>query len=251
MHDLHAETLHAVDQYWASFLACPASTLRANRGLAVSHAGLGAYQGIYAITIGVGSPIVSVPASLLDTARRIAPTWSSESIRRPNDFMGILGDSAGQVVGPASISYCDPTTFRPPRVSSDVRTLSVDNARDVAAVEDLRRACSTLDWESGGSVLQRDDSVGIFIRNRLVALAGFEIWGERLAHISVVTRASDRRQTFGSTVVGALASRLMSHGLIPQYRTLEANTASLRVGAKLGFVPYGTSMAIRFRVADT
>lgn len=248
MSDLQLETLHAVDQYWANVLSCPVGTLRPKRGIAVPHTGLGDYAGIYAIAIGDGLPIVSVPPDLLDAAERIAPTWTSTSIQAPTEFAVMLDDRAGLVLGPARISYCDRNTFRPTAASHDARVLSPAADTDVRAVDELRRACSAADWEAGGTALQERDAVGVFVDGALVALAGYEEWGERLAHISVVTHPNHRGRSLGTLAVSALTSRLLAFAFVPQYRTLEANTASLRIGTRLGFVGYGTSMAIRLRV---
>jgi hypothetical protein len=46
-------------------------------------------------------------------------------------------------------------------------------------------------------------------------------------------------------VVAHLAGVASAEGLIPQYRTLDANIASIRIAESLGFEGYATSVAVR------
>jgi hypothetical protein len=38
---------------------------------------------------------------------------------------------------------------------------------------------------------------------------------------------------------------VLARGLVPQYQTLDSNRPSIQVAQTLGFVRYGTSMAVR------
>jgi predicted GNAT family acetyltransferase len=86
---------------------------------------------------------------------------------------------------------------------------------------------------------------GVFMGEQLVAIAGYEAWGGGIAHISVVTHPDFRSQGFGRSAVAHLGERTIRAGLLPQYRTLESNQASIRLAESLGFQRYATSMAVR------
>jgi predicted GNAT family acetyltransferase len=88
---------------------------------------------------------------------------------------------------------------------------------------------------------------GVYHGNELVALAGYEVWGEMIAHIAVVTHPAFRGRGFGRCAVAHVARAALAAGLIPQYRTLESNLASIRVAESLGFslYAYATSVAVR------
>jgi predicted GNAT family acetyltransferase len=96
----------------------------------------------------------------------------------------------------------------------------------------------------GARTLQRRQG-GRFVRDVLAALAGYEIWGERIAHIAVITHPAQRGRGYGAEAVSLLAEGIVARGMIAQYRTLNANTPSLRLGASLGFAPYAETLAIR------
>ncbi|HEY0793108.1 MAG TPA: GNAT family N-acetyltransferase [Chthoniobacterales bacterium] len=76
-------------------------------------------------------------------------------------------------------------------------------------------------------------------------LARYELWGHYVAHLSVVTHPGFRGCGQATAAVAALTSAVLSRHLVPQYRTLEANTASMAVAYRIGFVPHATSLAVR------
>ena len=248
MHDLGTATRATVDAYWATFFGCPVARLRPARGVAVPHAELGDYAGVYAMTFGV-APVVSVPPHHLAAVRATVADWDADAVRAPARVAALLGDRAGAVVGPALVAYADDRTLRPPGGGAGVRVLAASDPEDVAAVTALRAACPHPDWEHGGGALGPEPAVGAFAGGVLAALASYEVWGGRLAHLAVVAHPEYRGRGHAAGAVRALASRALARSLVPQYRTLEANTPSVRLGAAAGFVPYATSLAIRLRAA--
>ena len=146
------------------------------------------------------------------------------------------------MIGPAYIGYAD--AAHPP--AHEVHSL---RERDAPAAAALQRACTETEWEHGGSLVGEHPSSGIFIGNELVALAGYEIWGGTIAHISVVTHPAFRGRGFGRSAVAHIASDALAAGFVPQYRTLESNRPSIRIAESLGFSLYATSVAVRFNRA--
>jgi GNAT superfamily N-acetyltransferase len=78
-----------------------------------------------------------------------------------------------------------------------------------------------------------------------MSLGGYEVWDERLAHITFVTRPAFRDGGLGRAVVWAAARAALDAGLIPQHRTLETNGPALAVARALGFAPYGATLALQ------
>jgi RimJ/RimL family protein N-acetyltransferase len=87
--------------------------------------------------------------------------------------------------------------------------------------------------------------VGVFKGHKLAALASYQIWGEQIAHIAVVTHPSFRGQGCAAPALGCLTQNVIERMLVPQYRTLEGNAPSMAVARRLGFVHYATSLALR------
>jgi RimJ/RimL family protein N-acetyltransferase len=144
--------------------------------------------------------------------------------------------------GPAFVGYSDLKHFRP-AFSHSTRQLT---NQDKKAVDRLRAACVVEEWEAGGSEFMLGAMVGAFRGQELAALAGYQLWGDHIAHIAIVTHPEFRRQGHATTAVSRLTEIVFERSLVPQYRTLEANTSSLAVARRLGFVQYATSLAVRF-----
>jgi GNAT superfamily N-acetyltransferase len=251
VHRLTRETRDAVDAYWAAFFGCAPDDLRRAASHVVSHVGLGDYLGVYAMTFEDAAPIVSVPPSFLDLARSAATRWTSETVSSPVDLQALLGARAGVAVGPAVVSYLEPTLDHRLTTGSDVQILLPSEPAHRTAVERLGTACTPTEWAHGGGALADTPAVGVFHEALLVAMASYEVWGGRLAHIAVVTHPAFRRRGLGRAAVARLIVHLGEQRVIPQYRTLASNVAALRVATSLGFVPYARSMAVRLHTADT
>jgi predicted GNAT family acetyltransferase len=87
----------------------------------------------------------------------------------------------------------------------------------------------------------------VFVGEQLASVSGYETWGDRVAHISVITHPKQRSRGFGQRAVAHIAMRALDAGLLPQYRTLESNSASIRIAESLGFCRYAISLAIRLK----
>ena len=240
---LARETLDAIDAYWASSFGCPVEALRPASTLVVPHDAHERFNGVYAMTFGA-EPIISVPPGAFGELRSSLSSWTADTIREPAIARDSLGATVGEAIGPAWVGYADQGTFRGPAVDMRARLLE---RGDAGAVDALRDACTTPDWEHGGSTLGHDPVAGSFVNGELAAVAGYETWGGRIAHIAVVAHPAYRSQGLARAAVSLIARQALARGLVAQYRTLESNTPSRRIADSLGFVHRATSLAIRFR----
>ena len=181
----------------ASHLGCSVESLFAQSLHVVTHgAELADYDGIFAL-FRSGGATVSFPPDRIGSLRRLLPSPPVT----PDGLAGAYGGSSFMVIGPAYIGYAE--AIRPP--SHPVRSLT---EHDDSAVRKLRAACSEIEWEHGGSVVGEHPASGIFVGSELVALAGYEVWGDTIAHISVITNPAFRGRGFGrSAVAPSPASR--------------------------------------------
>lgn len=240
MTNLSQATLAAVDRYWAAFFGCDPAILSAPGTTIVPHAGLGDYHGLFAFRRREAL-IISVPSGRLEQDRAALGAFPATLL---DDLPALRAQSAApieRVVGPAFVGYADAATFRP-ESAAGTRLLTGD---DRERFERFRAACSALEWEHGGSELDAQPVVGYFVGDEIVAASGFELWGEQIAHIAVVTHPGYRGMGYGAKVVSAIAAVVLERGLIPQYRTLMSNTPSIKIGAALGFVLYAETVAMR------
>jgi RimJ/RimL family protein N-acetyltransferase len=241
-------TLDQVDGYWAAYLGVPRERLRPAEPLLVAHAaGLDDYAGMYAQAFGGAAPVVSLPPALLERFGGLV-VEAAAGLVEDERWSRIFGDALERVVGRAEIRYADAGTLR--AAPGDVRVRLLDDA-DRAALERLRHTVDATEWEHGGSLQDAPAVAGTFVNGELAAVAGYRVWGGRIAHIGVVTHPAHRGRGLGAAVVERAARAALEAGLVPQYRTLASNAPSLRIADRLGFVPYAASFAVRLRLAST
>ena len=246
MTSLTARTLDIADGYWASDLGCARADLRPPSTRVIPHAeALADYHGVFILLIG-GAPVVSLPRHLYPALRASAAQWSAADVVSRAFLQHVLGEAVDQIIGPAFIGYADGGTFRP-LAPNAAHLLAACDAEQVAA---LQAACAAVEWTHGGSELGQNPAAGVYIDERLVALAGYEVWSGGIAQISVITHPRHRGQGYGCAVVSILTETALAQGLVPQDRTLESNTPSMQLARKLGFMRYGVSMAVRLRQAS-
>ena len=221
--------------YWASHFGCQAKDLLSQPLSIVTHGKeLRGYDGVFALFRG-NTAIASLPpkreAPLRTLLLGMAGTPS------PQSLVAALSPVTERVIGPAFIGYARAIDAPSSRTCELVPI-------DTAAIDALRQACSSEEWDHGGG---SDDDVrfGIYIDGKIVAMAGYEIWGLNIAHVSVITHPTHRGHSYGRSVVARTAQRALADGLLPQYRTLESNRASMRIAISLGFQSYARSLAVR------
>jgi GNAT superfamily N-acetyltransferase len=187
--------------------------------------------------------IVAVSPDLLATFHPRAEGWCQADVLDIERFRRLIDYPIDQIIGPAFIGYTDRTMFCP-FSAEETRLLG---SEDLSSLEALQAACNALEWKHGGSQLGDQPVIGAFHGERLVSVSGYEIWDGGIAHISVVTHPQYRGQGYGKAVVSKLTDEALKRGLVPQYRTLEANKSSMALGNRLGFERYATTVAVRLK----
>jgi GNAT superfamily N-acetyltransferase len=233
---LSAATLERLRNSWAAHLGIPPADLFRSAMQVVTHGPeLADYNGVLAF-FRDRKVLVSLPANRAESLRALIP----RPPLTPNIFADAFRDLASAVIGPAFLGYTD-------SVSEPSHPVHLLIENDASLIESLRSACDATEWEHGGSSVGSKGLSGILIDGRLVALAGYEIWGGVIAHISVIAHPEFRGRNLGRRVVARAAAHALDAGLIPQYRTLETNLPSMRIAHALGFQKYATSVAIRLK----
>jgi GNAT superfamily N-acetyltransferase len=239
------DSLQVVDRFWAGDLGCAPEALRPQAPRVQVHGGgLQGYQGVFVLALGGAAPVVSAPPGLAAALAPRAAVFAGRAAADPEALRALLAPApVTRVIGPASLAYADATTFVVPAPAARARPLAPN---DRGAFDELAGACPPDDWTPKGFAFDGGPLFGAFgDRGELLAVAGFELWGDHLAHLSVVTHPAARGHGHGSAVVAAAARAALATGLVLQYRALEANLPSRGVARKLGFTPHGWSIAAR------
>lgn len=200
------ESVAVIEQFWAADHGCSVEALRRDEIVVTPHG-----RGIF-IWSRQGA-VVALPPSL----------------------------AVERVVGPAFIGYADRATF----VGGDEGGARLLGDGDRDAVAALREACEPVAWDNGGPSPATIATVGAFRGDALAALASYELWGERIAHIGIVTHPAHRGRGLGKAAVSALSRIIIERGLVAQYRTLLANAPSMAIARALGFQRWATTLSIR------
>ncbi len=232
---LNKRTVSIAHTYWATHLGCSPGDLFAEPFRIVTHgAELADYCGVFALFRG-GGVTASIPPDRADTLRALLA--SPRRSYSPDSFASALSSVSSAVIGPAYIGYSEAA----PQPTHPARALGPG---DATALDALQQSCAETEWEHGGSAIAHPCSA-VFVGGRVAALAGYKVWGGTIAHISVLTHPEFRCRGFGRSAVAHLTGRAIAAGLLPQYRTLHSNRASIRVAELLGFQSYATSTAVR------
>jgi len=240
---LPPDTLDEIDNYWVAHLGCPPERLFESPVVVLPHSAFKGYQGLFLVRRGKFC-VVSAPGELINLIHTCARGSSVDEVFGSGLWRQQLPDLLDRVVGPASIAYCDGSTLRPQELPG---TLPLDGG-DREALEQLRAACDPDDWDRAGILPAHPAMIGHWIDGRLVSAAGYEVWGERIAHIGVATEPAHRGQGYGKAAVSALALQAIECGLIAQFRTLIANRPAMAIARALGFEEYAQTFAIGLNV---
>jgi RimJ/RimL family protein N-acetyltransferase len=193
-----------------------------------------------------GAPLVSLPADATSALSELAQSWSASDIADAAALQRQLGPLCprpiDRVVGPAFIGYGSAESL-------DLRDARL--ARPFASAEAFARlqaVCREEEWDHGGSEPHPERTFGVVDENNeLLALAGYKVWNDSIAHISIVTHPLQRGRGHGRAAVALAAKHALATGLVPQYRTLSQNAPSMNIAKRLGFIEYGFSVYVRLR----
>lgn len=202
---MRAGILGIADAWWARDFACAPGELRPAATRVQAHAGaLNGDPGIWILVVGE-FPLVSLPPDLVPGLEERARRWQAALVADPSALAAQLEPLVtGAIIGPAFIGYSERTTF----ARTDAPPARALTPADGDAVARLRARCAPEEWEHGGSDLGGVPTFGVFDqRGELSALAGYETWAERIAHISIVTAGDCRGRGLGGTAWAGLPWR--------------------------------------------
>jgi GNAT superfamily N-acetyltransferase len=143
-----------------------------------------------------------------------------------------------EVLGPASLAYCDVAGFRP--VGFSVVEIVPAGHPDVGSLLALVPA-----EDADESGLAEITSPAFVVRtgSDVIAAAGYRTWPSSTAHLSVLTVPAERGRGLARMVAAAAVTHALDVGLLPQWRARPE--ASRRVARALGFRELGSQLSIR------
>jgi len=230
-----ASALLVIRTSWAARLAIPPEFFDAGGPHLVQRAEADAVIGV---ELG-GATVVLAPPRPLAALRALQPGH----LMNMAALVGALHSYRPKAVGMATLSFAhaSETSLRLPR-AGDVSEATTGEAEQVLA------ACTTYErQESGLDEMPAFCFVAHARDGAPAAVAGYEIWAGRLAHLGVLVHPRYRRQGFASAAAAAAANAGLNERLLPQWRCRSDNLPSHALSERLGFVTLGRQLAIRLQ----
>jgi hypothetical protein len=240
---LSAEARQCIDQYWADELAILPDLLHS--------------QALMVLPLSESSDsfcfvfqhqaftCVRVPPSYYEHLHQAISPHDHASLLMPAWWQRALATTPHRAVGPAYLGYADAEQFRPD-TRHPARLLT---PVDAAALAAFASTVGPLAWKHSGLGESPQAIAGCWEGDRLVAAAGYTVWGGTLAHIGVTTHPACRGSGYGGSVVSAIGLHALERSYLLQYRTLCANSASMAIAAALAFEAYATTLFIALGTA--
>jgi GNAT superfamily N-acetyltransferase len=149
-----------------------------------------------------------------------------------------------EVRGPAYLAYWPPSSPLPaPRGRTEL--LRGDGLAPLAPLRDIAPA----EWEEAG--IGPDSRVfGLRVEDRIVAVAGYELWSGQIAQLQVFCHPGYRRRGLAAEPLKTAISEALADNLLPQYRARDGNAASLALAKRIGFVEYGWMATVLARLPN-
>lgn len=149
-----------------------------------------------------------------------------------------------EVRGPAYLAYWSPSSPRP-TPGAQTELLGGDGLASLASLRDTAPA----EWEEAG--IGPDSRVfGLRVKDRFVAVAGYERWSGHIAQLQVFCHPGYRRRGLAAEPLKAAINHALAHNLLPQYRARDGNAASLALAKRVGFVEYGWMATVSIGLHD-
>ena len=244
---LRAKSLDAVLGWWAQEIGVnvPELMARADGVTLIASSNL---PGVFLFRRGSDLRI----AALLSKLHAIHDAILGQSFKAllTAEFWQTLPEFAGTANGPAHLFYLDGlpenwTSGTPRRVM--VRGLSQIDAK---LFGEFIESLTPLEREHSGLELGPRPMWGVFKDKELIAVAGYDAWPGRIAHIGVAVHPEHRGQKVGQLVVQAAARGALARRRIVQYRALSDNAGAVGIGNALRFIPFAETLFIRPALAD-
>lgn len=229
-----------VKEFWGDFFGIEPQELDRTGVQVVAHRGLGDYSGAW-VFWRKNTILLSTPADLVAATRQAVE--AAGDIDAPEALAHIFVQHAERLVGPAYQGYLDPSNFRPCHGPDVVPLLTRHSL-----LGDLAAECDPDEWSAAGIDPERPEPCfGYLCGDRIVAAVQNAFWAESTVSPGLIVHPDFRGRGYGKAVLSAAVSDALEQDHLVLYQTLWSNTCAVRAAAALGFTPFASHLAVRFR----
>lgn len=231
-------SVRRVDEYCAGYFGCSPRDFSQARTLVLPHEALRGYDGVLAFRRGE-SCVVSVPDSVPDVDRanlgRLAPAEAFD----PRCLSAVFLVRPEKVGSPARLGIADRDSFTPAR--SGARRLE---DRDEDALWSLAGQCGERLWCKIRYYTEPRPLFGLFRGKDLVAIAGYVVVGNAVAHMGTLVPRANRGKGYEREVMSAAVADAVGQGHVALGRTSPETEMTEAWGGSLGFHPYASTLKV-------
>ncbi len=152
----------------------------------------------------------------------------------------------GDISGPTNIYYIDeiPKTWNPLPTSHSLLLARGLAFSDRYLCMELAQALTPQEREASGFDTIGRQVWGVFAKGFLVAIAGYDAWPNRIAHIGVATHPQHRRNKYAQLATQAAIRGAIMSRRIAQYRCLAHNTPAAGIANALNLPRFAQTLFI-------
>lgn len=226
--------------FWADFFGIEPEELDQPGVRVVPHRGLGEYAGAWIFWRG-DTVFLSIPETMVDEIQAAVRTVGWQ--REPEQWGRLFHHRAERWIGPAIQAFLNPSRFSP--LPGGEGTRLPDPAPLLSRLE---AACDPEEWSHAGLDPTRPEPCfGVWVEDQLVAAAQNSFWAVDTISPGLIVHPAHRGRGYGKAVLSAAVSDALAQGHLALYQTLRSNTPAVQAAVSLGFTPFATHLAIRFR----
>jgi GNAT superfamily N-acetyltransferase len=231
-----------LEQHWFDKLGGRPADLQEGRVKVLAHGTLAGYAGAIAFKRN-NACLISVPASLVEDVRRKVADADCQTAFKTAYLEKLFGNNVELAIGPAWQAQIEREYFRPCH-GPDSRELA--GAEDPAFKHFLQH-CSTTHVDLSGLKASRSPIVGVFVGQEVVAAASYEVRGNLIAHIGVLTRPDYRGHGYAKKAASHITGIAFAKNMGIQYQTLLSNKPSVSLARDIGFIDFAETIAVRLK----
>ena len=234
---------NTIESFWANdYFGCSLSDLKNEKDIVCPHRYMASYNGLFIMKTH-NKFIVSAPDEMVSELKQIA--------NRSFDLFDVavlqnhLSIGIESYIGPSWIGYLNNTK----NIIQTNATLILSKTDELFSLvfDDLQKSCDEKEWSHSG-IDENSEYIAIQkYDKRIVSAASYELWGDKIAHIGIITNPLHRNNGFASNVLISLTEFIIKKGLIPQYRTLCSNLPAIKTAEKCGFMEYASHISVRLK----
>lgn len=190
---------------------------------------------------------ISTADANIERLGRSLPRELKTDFCSPAMWRSVFPELSGSVTGPTRYAYLDavPQAWAQQSASRKQAIVRGLAASDLKTYADFAMTLSRAEREMSGLDTFGRQLWGVFSDGVLAAVAGYDAWPHRVAHLGVATHPDFRGRKFAQLAVQAASRGAVARKRIAQFACLSSSTEAVAVASALGFSRFAETLITR------